>query len=167
VAAVERVRPRKKDNRWGEVDGGRAFIIPYTLLRHPNFMRLSPNAVKLIFDLARQYSGFNNGYMSAALSIMAPVGWKSETTIREAVKECEHYRLIVRTRRGGRNRCNLYALTWHRIDEKPGKLDQFLDITPTLKPRNDWKEDRPIYVPPERKRKAIPRSGGDLPPQRV
>lgn len=164
---MERAKGKSKDNRWHDVDGGRGFVTPYTLLQHPNFIRLSPAGVKLIFDLARQYTGFNNGYLSAAKSLLGKVGWKSETTIREAVKECEHYRLIVLSRQGGRNRCNLYALTWQRIDEKPKEPDKRLDMSPTLKPRNDWKTESPTYVTPPRKRKANPRSGCHLPPQRV
>lgn len=157
-------RKPKKENRWGDIDGGAAFTIPLTCLRHRNFIRLSANACKLILDLARQYSGFNNGYLSAALTIMEPFGWRSETTIREAVAECEHYRMIVRTRQGGRNRCNLFALSWRRIDEKD---DKHLDMRPTLKPGDDWKAEQPDYQRKSRKRFAIPRHGGHLPPQRV
>ncbi len=136
-------------NQWRDVDGGSAFIIPVSLLRHTNFVRLSPNACKLILDLARQYSGFNNGYLSAALSILEPVGWRSESTIREAVAECMHYRLIVKSRQGGRNRCNLFALTWHRIHEKDGKP---LEVGPTMSPSNAWKDEVARYIKPPRKK---------------
>lgn len=136
-------------NQWADVDGGSAFIIPVSLLRHANFVRLSPHACKLLLDLARQYSGFNNGYLSAALSILEPVGWRSESTIREAVAECMYYRMIVKSRQGGRNRCNLFALTWHRIHEKVGKP---LDVSATMSPSNAWKDEVALYVKPPRKK---------------
>lgn len=154
---------KKKDSGWSDIDGGSAFMIPLSLLRHTNFARLSPNACKLLLDLGRQYSGFNNGYLSAATKILKPFGWRSETTIREAVLECEHFRLIVRTRQGGRNRCNLFAFTWRRIDEREHKL---LDMRGTLKPSDAWKADQPDYQRKTRKRFAIPRSGGRSPPLR-
>ena len=138
---------RRGVSSWGDVDGGQAFVIPYTLLRHQNFTRLSPKACKLALDLGRQYSGFNNGYLSAALSILQPIGWRSEATIREAVDECLHYGIIQKTRQGGRNRCNLFALTWWRIHEKKGKP---LDVHATMQPHNDWKDERPIYEKPRR-----------------
>lgn len=144
---------QKGATQWADVDGGQAFIIPLTLLRHPNFKRLSANACKLVFDLARQYSGFNNGYLSAALSILKPLGWRSEATIRESVAECMHYHLIKKTRQGGRNRCNLFALTWWRIHEKDGRP---LEVRATLRPSNDWKEARPDYMKPARKKKFLP-----------
>ena len=136
--------PRKrKESRWQDIDGGSAFVIPYTLLRHPNFTRLSPFGNKLLMDLARQYSGFNNGYLCGAWALMKEAGWRSEDTVRGALQEVEHYRLIERTQQGGRNRPNLYALTWRRIDEKK---DKPLDVSPTMKPNNAWKQEVPPFL---------------------
>ncbi|WP_407352031.1 hypothetical protein [Luteimonas sp. R10] len=130
---------KRKDNRWNDIDGGAAFVIPYTLLRHPNFTRLSAFGNKLIMDLARQYSGFNNGYLCTAWALMKQAGWRSEDTVRNAMQELEHYRLIERTQQGGRNRPNLHALTWRRIDEKK---DLPLDVSPTMKPSDAWKVEQ-------------------------
>lgn len=155
-------RPKRND-QWKHVDGGHAFVIPYTLLRHPNFTRLSCHGNKLIMDLGRQYSGFNNGYLCPSWSLMKNCGWSSPTTLRHAYLECEHYRLVVRTRQGGTNKCNLCAFTWWPIHEKPGKD---LDVLPTMGPSNAWKEDRPVFEPPKRqpkheretKRRRLPRA---------
>lgn len=140
-------------NQWSDVDGGYAFVIPFTTLRHPNFMRLSAHACKLLLDLGRQYSGFNNGYLSAAMTILRPMGWKSEATVREAVAECTHYGMVLKTRQGGRNRCNLYAFTWWRIHSKDRRP---LDVMPTMQPSNEWKTDRSRYAKPCRKKKKLP-----------
>lgn len=134
---------RKRDSRWQDIDGGSAFVIPYTLLRHDNYVRLSAYGNKLIADLARQYTGFNNGYLCASWSLMKTCGWKSIHTLRTAVLECEHYRLIVRTQQGGRNKPNLHGFTWRRIDEK--KNGQALDMLPTLQPNNAWKDEQPQF----------------------
>lgn len=142
---------RKKDSRWNDIDGGSAFVIPYTLLRHDNFRRLSPFAMKLLMDLARQYTGFNNGYLCCAWALMKDERWRSETTVRAAMLELEHYRLIVRTRQGGKNLANLHALTWRRIDEKD---DAQLELSPTTKPPDSWKEKAPDYVRSSGERKA-------------
>jgi len=130
-----------RDNRWRDVDGGSAFIIPHTLLRHPNFRRLSPFAHKLLHDLAAQYSGFNNGYLCASFSIMEEHGWCKETLWR-TVRELEHYNLIVRTQQGGKHKPNLHAFTWCRIDEKK---DKPLEVAPTMKPGNEWKVEVPAF----------------------
>ena len=134
---------KKKDNRWADIDGGSAFTIPYTLLRHPNFIRLSAFGNKLIMDLARQYSGFNNGYLCSSWALMREAGWKSEDTVRGAMQELEHYLLIERTQQGGRNRPNLHALTWRRIDQK---ANHPLDVSPTTKPSDAWKKEQPPFV---------------------
>lgn len=147
-------RRKKRDSRWSDIDGGSAFVIPYTLLRHPNFTRLSPYGIKLLMDLARQYTGFNNGYLCASWSLMREAGWNSSHTLRKATLECEHYGLILRTQNGGLNRPNLHAVTWRRIDEKPGR---FLEVSPTLAPTDAWKEDREDFkmpAPKSRRSKA-------------
>jgi len=41
--------------------------------------------------------------------------------------------LVILTRQGGRNRCNLYGVTWEPIDECGNKLDIPSSATP-LKP---------------------------------
>ncbi len=143
------------ENRWSDFKGGSAFMIPLTMLRHPNFVRLSPCACKLLLDLARQYSGFNNGYLSAAFTILKPNGWRSEATIREAVGECLHYGFICKTRQGGRNKCNLFAFTWRRIDEKDGKP---LEMSKTMRPSDEWNTEVAQYIKPSRKK---------LPPEAV
>ena len=149
---------RKKDSRWSDVDGGAAFIVPITLLRPENFRRLSPNAIKMLMDLARQYTGFNNGYLCGAWTLAQKWGWKSATTVRDALLELEHFRVIVRSQQGGRNRPNLYAFTFRRIDSKEDLPP--LDIPRSFQPDNKWKEPQPLpFEPACRKRKELARQG--------
>jgi len=129
---------KKKPSGWDEIDGGAGFVIPLTMMRHRNFTRLSAHAVKLLLDLARQYTGFNNGYLCASWSLMRVLGWNSSHTVQKAMLELEHYNIILRTQQGGQNRPNLHALTWRKIDEK---LKQPLDVRPTIVPPDSWKHD--------------------------
>jgi hypothetical protein len=147
----------RKTSAWHHVDGGSAFIIPVSLLRHPKWSSLSAHANKLVLDLGRQYSGRNNGYLLACWERMREWGWKSRETLALAVAECEHHALIVRTRQGGRNRPNRYALTWWPIHEFDGDP---LDTPKTFSPSNAWKaETGPFEIPAsirERRRRALP-----------
>jgi len=140
---------KKKESGWSDIDGGSAFVIPYTLLRHPNFTRLSPYGVKLLIDLGRQYTGFNNGYLCASYSLMREQGWHAPMTLHKAASECEHYQLIVKTQQGSLNKPNLYAFTWRRIDEK---ADKPLIVAPSTKPPDAWKKEQPDFVFTPRKR---------------
>lgn len=149
-----------KNNRstaWKHVDGGHAFIIPLTLLRHPKWVWVSAHCNKLVLDLGRQYSGFNNGYLLACWEKMREQGWRSRETLALAIAEAEHYKLIERTRRGGRNRPNRYALTWWPIHNKD---DDPLDCAPSLAPSNAWKEETGRFEVPrkiqERRQRAAP-----------
>ena len=141
---------KRQDSRWSDIDGHKAFVIPMSLLRHPNFRNLSPRACKMLCDLATQYTGFNNGYLCGAWTLARDWGWASPTTVREALLELEHYGIIERTQQGGRNKPNLYALTFRRIDEDLARRP--LDASATQAPRNSWKlEVRQKFEPPTRK----------------
>lgn len=140
---------KKKDIRFKDLDGGAAFAMPLTLMRHPNVTLLTPYAIKLIFDLGKQYTGYNNGYLCASWSLMQGEGWRSSFTLHKATLEAEYYGLIKRTRQGGLNSANLHAFTWRRIDAKP---DKPLSIGPTTTPSNEWKEPRVRFVYEQRVR---------------
>lgn len=133
-------------SNWRHVYGGMAFVIPVALLKHPNFYRMRGPAVKLVLDLGRQFAGNNNGWLCPAWELMRKVGWKSRDTLGMAILEAEHFRIIQKTRQGGKNNPNLYALTFWPIDKKDGDS---LDVGPSLSPSNAWLEDRPDFELPE------------------
>lgn len=110
--------------------------IPYSVLDSQNFIRLSPNGIRLLIDLYRQYNGRNNGDLSAALTLMRKRGWKSQTTLSKCVKELLDADLIQKTREGYfqgsvSSQCALYAVTWRGVDECPGKN---LEVKPNPRP---------------------------------
>lgn len=122
-------------DRWADIKGGMAFVIPVALTRHESYRVLTPWAHKLLADLSTQYSGYNNGYLCAAWTLMKERGWNSRTTLAKSAAELEHYHLIERTQQGGRNRPNLYAFTWRRIDRLEGRP---LEASPSTAPSNSW-----------------------------
>lgn len=123
------------NDRWGDIKGGMAFIVPVQLTRHESWRLMSPWAHKLVADLSTQYSGYNNGYLCAAWTLMRLRGWNSRTTLARTVQELEHYRVIERTQQGGRNRPNLFAFSFRRIDRIEGRS---LDVAGTPKPSDAW-----------------------------
>ena len=110
--------------------------LPYHVLNHENFRTLSPRATKLLIDIAAQYRGNNNGDLSATLSLMKKRRWNSNDQLDKAKKELIKQDVIQLTRQGGRNKCNLYALTWFPIDECKGKLDIASTTTAPVNWRN-------------------------------
>ena len=113
--------------------------LPHHVLDHDNFRTLSPKATKLLIDIAAQYRGSNNGDLCATFSLMKKRGWNSNDQLDKAKKELIKRDVIQLTRQGGRNKCNLYALTWFPIDECNGKLD----IASTITAPVDWKIGSP------------------------
>lgn len=125
----------------GRKEKGAYFGIPHAVMDSSNYTRLSSKAVKLLNDLGRQYNGFNNGDLCAAWSVMEKRGWKSRSTLHNALQELRYYGLIMQTRQGGKHRASLYALGWQAIDECKGKLD----VHETNASLGLWKEPRSDY----------------------
>ena len=120
----------------GRQTTGQFLMIPKFVLEHPAFKTLSPRASKLYLDIGAQYRGHNNGDLSATLKMMSDRGWNSSDQLNKAKRELEQRGLILLTRQGGRNCCNLYALTCFPINECNGKID----IEPTQFAPNNFKK---------------------------
>ena len=125
----------KRAKHKGRKGSGPYLGILHSMIDSPAYISLSSWSAKLIMDLGRQYTGFNNGDLCAPYSLMQHRGWNSPSTLNKALKELQDKGFITLTRQGGRNRCNLYAVTWAKIDECKGKLD----VKPTSAPSNTWK----------------------------
>lgn len=127
------------------MDGGHAFVIPVSLVRHENRVRLTPHASKLLLDLGAAYSGFNNGYLKASFEFMKERGWRSRETLHLALHELLHYQIIKKSRQGGRNRPSCYYLTWWPIQAQDNDP---LDVSASTSPCNSWKEKRDLFGVP-------------------
>lgn len=110
--------------------------IPHRVMESPNYAFLDGWDVKLLLELAKQYNGYNNGDLSAPFSIMKNIGWRSSGTLNKATQNLIHYGFIQKARQGGKNKCNLFALTWEPINECKGKLD----IEATSRAADSWKQ---------------------------
>lgn len=107
----------------GRRERGSFLALPHAVITNENYYDLTSSEVKLFIDLAAQYYGSNNGDFTAAWTVMKKKGWRSKETLFRARKGLVEKGFIVTTREGGRNRCTLYGLTFHPIDECKGKLD--------------------------------------------
>lgn len=125
------------------VDNYKLVGIPKVVMRNPDFVNLSGNALRMLVALRHQYNNRNNGYLKATNNLMRDFGFNSDTTLIKAKRELLKSNLIIETLSGQftnpNGRCALYAITWEAIDEDKIKLD----VEPTrLPPRNFFKEER-------------------------
>jgi hypothetical protein len=114
--------------------------IPRMVMQSDDYKNLSGNAVKLLLALCFQYRGHSNGNLHAAWSIMhEQFGFKSQDTLNRAKQQLLDAGLIRQTRTpkflnpGGQ--CALFALTWHKVDDCPGRR---LEIQSTTKPLRNF-----------------------------
>ena len=115
--------------------------IPHVVFECPDYISLSPYAVKLLMEMTYQYNGFNNGDLCPSITLMAKRGFKSSATLRKVICELVDARMLVLTRQGGKNLASLYAIAWQSIDECPKKR---LEISSTTTP---WRQ---FYVERQR-----------------
>jgi hypothetical protein len=120
---------KQKDavKRKGKIDG-RFTAIPHNVIFSVGFRKLSHAARALLFDIAGQYNGKNNGALVACTKYLKPLGWNSNDTITKALKQLEEGGLLIKTKQGMRPpmaQPSLYALGWLDLQITAG-----LDISP-------------------------------------
>lgn len=116
-------RTERRRRATGRRESGSFLAVPHAILESDAYRTLGAHAVKLLFDLASQFRGSNNGDLAAAWRIMQLRNWRSRETLSRALHELQAHGLIEKTRQGGLNCCSLYSLTWQAIDACDGKLD--------------------------------------------
>lgn len=133
-------------------------LIPSEVIHSDNWARASKPCRALIVDVASQYSGYNNGDLTASITVLRPLGWTSPGTIKELLREADYYGLLVLTRQGGLLiGASLFALGWKPVNpcidpkSRVCKLDDpsMVGITP-----GRWRIPQPKYRRPRRKKSA-------------
>ena len=126
---------RKRKSKAPVMEYGRYLSIPFVVLHSERFIGLSPKALKLLIDIARQFNGYNNGDLQATKSYLSSYGWSGNSCLTKAKKELLGTELIIQTRWGGMNMgCDLFAISWQPIHECGGKLE----VEHTTNPPVDW-----------------------------
>ncbi len=110
----------------GKRDGDRYVALPHVVIDSPSYRALGHPARALLIDIARQYTGSNNGRLVACAKYLKPLGWKSNDTVSRALVELKEKALLIETRMGMRpNRATWFALAWYSLDNSDG-----MDIDP-------------------------------------
>lgn len=116
-------------------EAGGYVAFPHVVLRSTQFAALAPSSLKLLLDLLAQYRGENNGDLCATMKLMRARGWRSKSALKNALVQLIAASFIVETRKGGRHKASLYAVTFFDIDYCGGKLDI---EAPTRRFKGSW-----------------------------
>lgn len=101
-------------------DGGAFLATPHVLLDSPAYLGLSFSARALLTDIARQYSGSNNGKLVLCEKALRPRGWTSSATVHKCKRELLDAGFLCETRKGQKpNKASWFALTWQTLDWTP------------------------------------------------
>lgn len=109
---------------------GRFLAIPFSVIDSPAYIRLGDPARSLLWDVARQYVGTNNGALLASAKYLKKYGWTSNDKLTRAKRELLEAGFLYETFMGHRpNKASWYALTWRPLDRidgyDPGAIDGF------------------------------------------
>lgn len=105
----------KKDRR----DAGRFIMVPVPVLESEPYKALGSSARALLWDIASQYVGENNGRLLAGWKFMSEErGWRSKHTLIDARRELlASESLVVETRMGKFPSTSAWhACTWWPLD---------------------------------------------------
>lgn len=123
-------------------DSGGFTAITHDVIDSTAYRQLGFASRALLVDLARQYTGTNNGRIVACNKYLNPLGWNSHATVTKALRELQESGLLVQTRLGMRpNRAAWFALAWYQLDPSQGiemTNKEYLDV------KADWKRKNMI-----------------------
>lgn len=100
-------------------DSGRFIMVPVSVLESTVYRSLGTSAKALLWDIASQYKGDNNGKLLAGWTFMSEErGWKGPNTLQRAKDELlASASIVVETRIGMfPNKSAWYACTWWPLD---------------------------------------------------
>jgi hypothetical protein len=135
--ALAKANQRNRFRNKGRRDGPPFLSIEHRISDSEEFGSLSGYGAKLLLELARQYRPGRNGDISIPWSMLKNRGWRSQATVQAAKRELIDAGWIIETRKGGRNCCSLYALTYYKIDESHKHQEP-----PTNLPPNLWQKQK-------------------------
>jgi hypothetical protein len=123
-------------------DSGGFIAVPLAVLDSEAYIGLSASARSLLWDVASQLRGDNNGHLTCCWAAMVKRGWKSTATLQKAKEELLRSELLFETRKGARpNRAAWYAVTWLALDVIDG-----MDIKPQMFPRGAYRKIEPPKI---------------------
>jgi hypothetical protein len=113
-----RERSKFKDNT---KDMGRFIQLPVVVLECQNYISLGYPAKALLVELARQFTGMNNGRLLLSMKFLKKYGWNSSDVVSRAKNELIEAGFIYETVKGHRpNKASWYAVTWRVLDKIDG-----------------------------------------------
>lgn len=146
----------------GRRAAGSFAALPHIVMDSEDFRCLSGSAMKVLMCLLRQYTGKNNGDLSASYKDAKSWGIGSKSTLTRALEELQERNLIQQTREGRflnpGGQCALYELTWQARDECDGKIDAPATNTPLRKFSLERAKNPVQKLYPERT-ESVPKGG--------
>jgi hypothetical protein len=123
---MTRDRRARATGRLGVKKGERYALVPVEVLGSAAYATLSGPASRVLFALAAQYHGGNNGRLTLPYSVAKGLGVRSKDLLTRGLAELEQRGLIDLTHRGGLSPygCSRYALGWQETkgDEAHGVI---------------------------------------------
>jgi hypothetical protein len=119
---------KRKASKASKLDVGRFTALPHTVIHSEEYRNLGFAARSLLFDMAAQYNGSNNGMLVCCSKYLRPLGWNSNDTVHRALVELKASGLLVQTMQGMMppySRPSWFAIGWFSLDVLSG-----LDIDP-------------------------------------
>lgn len=108
---------------------GRFAGVPHSVLTTATYKNLNPLSKALLLEIAAQYNGSNNGYLSLTRNDLKARGFNSPGSNQKAIEALIDAGFITKTIQGGissgSKHCSLYGINWQPSDERQERPFQF------------------------------------------
>ncbi len=111
-------------------NAGRFAGVPHSILLTDAYTKLSALSKALLLEIAAQYDGNNNGYLSLTRNDLKVRGFNSPSSNQKAIEALVESSFITKTIQGGissgSKHCSLYGINWQPSNERLDRPFQFL-----------------------------------------
>lgn len=123
-------------------NSGRFAGLPHQLMASAKYIGLSVHSKALLYELAYQYNGKNNGDLTLTASILGERGF-ARATLSRCLNELKECGFVVVTRQGWKQRGKptLLAVTWQGIDDHPSGLEYDDGVKVDPRPLGLWRNE--------------------------
>jgi len=137
-----RDRRARATGRRGGTYGERHAHVPRQVLESEAYKALPDSAARVLFAIAAQFYGVNNGGLALPWSAAPTLGVTTQAKLYGGLRLLETTDLILCTRRGmlvgGKKRPTLYALTWWPINEPAAGVVYDFGLTASMTASHAW-----------------------------
>lgn len=114
---------RKHPGKPHKRDKGQFLSLPYSMIKHPSFKALSPDAVRVLIEMSLGFHGMNNGQIGFSVRQAAKCLACGKAKAKRAFDQLQEYNFIICHTQSSFNmktkKAREWEITFHQMPNRP------------------------------------------------